>query len=99
MITSDYDSAKMHIETAIETAKKYNMNDMLSRLYLIYGRYFHEIGLVKSTEQKNYLKGAEKMYELATNAVRQTMNNNIHAEIEKAKQVLKAFKEVNGIEM
>lgn len=99
MITSDYDSAKMHIETAIETAKKYNMNDMLSRLYLLYGRYFHEIGLVKSSEQKNYLKGAEKMYELATNAVRQTMNNNIHAEIEKAKQVLKAFKEVNGIEM
>lgn len=39
------------------------------------------------------------MYELATNAVRQTMNNNIHAEIEKAKQVLKAFKEVNGIQM
>ena len=99
MTTSDYDSAKIHIEQAIEIAKKYNMNDLLSRLYLLYGRYFHEIGLVKSPEQKDYLEGASKMYELASNLVKQTRNNFVHVEIEKAKNVLNSFLEINGIKL
>ena len=99
MTTSDYDSAKIHIETAIETAKKYNMNDLLSRLYLLYGRYFHELGLVKSDEQKDYLEGASKMYEFASNLVRQTRNNHVHVEIEKAKNSLQSFTEINGIKL
>ncbi len=99
MVTSDYDSAKIHIESAIEIAKKYNMNDLLSRLYLLYGRYFNEIGLVKSDEQKDYLEGSKKMYELASNLVKQTRNNHVYVEIEKAKSVLKSFVEVNGIKL
>ncbi len=99
MTTSDYESAKMYIEAGIETAKKYNMNDLLSRLYLLYGRYFHEIGLVKSDEQKDYLQGASKMYELASNLVRQTRNNHVYVEIEKAKNALQSFTEVNSIKL
>lgn len=99
MATSDYDSAKIHIEEGIEIAKKYNMNDLLSRLYLLYGRYLEEIGFVKSDEQKVYLEGAEKMFELAGNLIKQTKNNYVHIELEKAKNILQSFTGANGLDI
>ena len=36
---SDFESAKIHIENAIITARQYGLNDLLSRLYLQYGQY------------------------------------------------------------
>jgi len=99
MAISDYDSAKIHIEAALAVAKKYNMNDLLSRIYLLYGKYLHEIGLVRSAEQKDYLEGAKKMFELAATLVRQTKNNIVHVEIEKAKNTLLSFTRMNGIKL
>lgn len=99
MATSDYESAKIHIEEGLALAKKYNMNDLLSRLYLLYGKYLQEIGAVRSGEQKDYLEGAQKMYELAENLVRQTKNNIIHVEIEKSKNILLSFTRMNGIKL
>ena len=96
---SDLDTAKMYIETAIETAKTYNMNDLLSRLYLMYGKYFQEAGLVESDMQGEYLNGAVRMYSKATELVKLTRNNTVHIEIEKAKNVLKSFCQLNGIKL
>jgi hypothetical protein len=73
------------------------MNDQLSRLYLLYGKYFQELGLAQSDEQKEYIEGAKKMYEFAENLVKQTKNSHIHIELEQAKGVLKSFATVNGI--
>lgn len=95
--TSDYETAKIHITEAIEIAKKYGMNDLLSRLYLLYGKYFQEMGLGQSDEQQKYIEGARKMYELADNLIKQTKNTHIHIELEQAKSVLKSFASVNGI--
>lgn len=97
IVISDYETAKIQIENAIILASKFNMKDLLSRLYLLYGKYFQEIGLLKTEQQPDYLKGAEKMYEKATSVVKQTKNNCIHIEIEKAKNVLKSFCQLNGI--
>ena len=36
-----YETAKIHIENAIILAGKMNIKDLLSRLYLLYGKYFH----------------------------------------------------------
>ena len=66
IIISDYETAKIQIENAIILASKFNMKDILSRLYLLYGKYFQEIGLLKTERQPDYLKGASKMYEKAT---------------------------------
>ena len=88
---SDLATAKIYITDAIEIAKKYGMNDLLCRLYLLYGKYFQEQGLKKSPEQAKYLEGAKKMYELAQNLFKQTRNTHVHIEIEEAKSVLKAF--------
>ena len=99
MATSDYDSAKMHIETAIEIARKYNMNDLLSRLYLLYGKYLQEMGLARSPKQRDYLAGAKKMFDYASDLVRQTRNNHVHFQIEEAKNVFRSFTAVNGIKV
>ncbi len=99
MAISDYDSAKIHIEQGLSVAKKYNMNDLLSRLYLLYGKYLNEIGTVRSGEQMDYLEGSKKMYKLAEDLVRQTKNNIVHVEIEKSKNILLSFTRMNGIKL
>ena len=37
---SDFETAKIHIEGAILIARKFNMKDILSRLYVLYSGYF-----------------------------------------------------------
>ena len=99
ILISDYETAKIQIENAIILAGKFNMKDLLSRLYLLYGKYFQEIGLLKTERQTDYLKGAEKMYEKASELVKQTKNNCVHIEIEKSKNVLKSFCQLNSIKI
>lgn len=94
---SDFDTAKMHLESAITIAEKFSLNDLLSRLYLLYGKYLQEIGLVKSPQQKHYIEGASKMYEKALALVQKTKNNSVHIKIQKAKKVLKTFCQINCI--
>lgn len=95
---SDFESAKINLENAIITARQYGLNDLLSRLYLQYGQYFQELGLIKSQRQKDYLNGAAKMYEKASEIVKTTTKNNcVHLSIQKAKAVLRAFCQLNKI--
>ena len=94
---SDFESAKMNIETAILTAKKFNMKDILSRLYILYGKYFQELGLVKSPMQMEYLKGAEKMYEQASVLIHETRNKSVYSELHKARKSLQTFYCINNI--
>ena len=97
IVISDYETAKIQIENAIILASKFNMKDILSRLYLLYGKYFQEIGLLKTDKQSEYLKGAGKMYEKATEIVKQTKNNCVYIEKKKKKNVLKSFCQLNSI--
>lgn len=97
--SSDLDTAKMYIETAIQTAKEFNLHDLLSRLYLLYGKYFQEVGLKESSQQVENLTSSARMYSKATEVVKLTRNNTVHVEIEKAKNVLKSFCQVNGIKL
>lgn len=99
MTTSDYETAKMHLDGAIMLAKKFNLNDQLSRLFLLYGKYFQEIGLINSPQQQEYLNAAARMYFKASEYVRQTRNNYVHIEIQKAKNVLKSFCQLNSIKL
>ncbi len=96
---SDFESAKIHIEHAIFIAKKYNMNDLLSRLYLLYGNYFQEIGLGKSSKQLEYLQAAEKMYKHTEQLIKTTENKYVNSELQKSKGVLKSFCRINSIKL
>lgn len=97
---SDFETAKMELETAILTAKKFSMNDLLSRLYILYGKYFQEIGLINSPQRENYLQGAKKMYEEAEKIITGiTKNKSVNTELQKAKGVLKSFCRINSIQL
>ncbi len=95
---SDFESAKINIESAIHIAKKYNMNDVLSRLYLLYGSYYQDIGAVDNQKQSEYLKGAYKMYNNAEDIVKtKTGNPYIKNYIENKKQILLDYCQKNNI--
>ncbi|MGN0030901.1 MAG: zinc ribbon domain-containing protein [Candidatus Gastranaerophilaceae bacterium] len=94
---SDYETAKIHLETAATLAKKYNMNDLLSKIYLTFGKYYQELGSVQSQQQTDYLKGAAKMLDNAmTIVVEKTKNNFIKEQITQQKNILTTYCQTNG---
>lgn len=99
MTNSDFETAKIHIENAILIARKYNLKDMLSRLYLLYGKYFQEIGLIKSPQQIEYLQAADKLYTKSKEIIEQTKNKYVYSNLKKAQSVLKSFCQLHSIEI
>lgn len=97
--TSDFETAKIHLENAISLAKKFNMNDLLSRLYILYGKYFQELGLVKSAEQIEYLQNAEKMYKNTEELIAKTKNKYILKELRQSGKSLTTFCVMNNIKI
>ena len=80
-------------------AKKYNMKDILSRLYLLYGKYFQEVGLVKSKNQLIYLQTADKLYAESRVLIEETQNKYVYKDLKKAQNVLRSFCQLNSIEL
>lgn len=97
MAKSEYELAKAHIEKAILIARKFELLDLLSGLYLLYGKYLQDIALIKSEAQVDYVLGASKMYKKATMIANEVKNNSLLARIEKSKAVLNSFCQLNGI--
>jgi len=96
---SDFETAKIHIEGAILLARKFNMKDMLSRLYLLYGKYFQELGLMKSPKQVEYLQASDKLYKQAKELIEQTKNKYVYKDLKKAQSVLGSFCKLHSIEI
>jgi tetratricopeptide (TPR) repeat protein len=94
---SDYESSKIDLESAIILAKKYEMNDLMSRIYFIYGKQYQDLGTVQGSNQAEYLKGASKMYKKALEIVlTQTRNTYIKAKIEDQTNLLMSYCSLNG---
>lgn len=96
---SDFETAKIHLEGAIILARKFNLKDILSRLYLLYGKYFQELGLIKSPKQTEYLEASSKLYEQSKELIEQTRNRTVYTDLKKAQSVLKSFCQLNGIDL
>lgn len=96
---SDFESAKIHIESAVLMARKFNMKDILSRLYILYGKYFQEAGLVKSPRQIEYLQSSLKLYKEAKNLIEETQNKHVYQDLKKAKSVLKSFCNLHNLDI
>ena len=96
---SDFETAKMHLDNAVFLAKKFNLQDILSRLYILYGKYFQELGLTKTPQQIEYLHSADKMYKMAEHLIKTTENKSVNSDLQKAKGVLKSFCRINCINL
>lgn len=97
---SDYETAKINIETSIQLAKKYSMNDLLSKIYLLYGNYYMDLGTVQSQNQIEYLKGSAKMYDKSMELVAEkTKNIYVRDKNEQRKELLLSYCETHGFKV
>lgn len=97
MAQSEYEIAKVHIEKAILIARKFELLNFLSDLYLLYGKYLQDIALIKTDAQSDYVIGASKMYKKAMLIAQNIKNNYLLTQIEKSKTVLNSFCQLHGI--
>lgn len=97
MAQSEYELAKVNLEKAILIAKKFELLNLLSGLYLLYGKYLQDIALIKSDSQLEYVQGAYKMYKKASLLAQGIKNNYLLATIDKSRTVLSSFCQLNGI--
>ncbi len=88
----DYETAKINIESGLVISKKYFLNDMSSRFYLLYGDYYKDMGSIDSPNQLDYLRASAMMYEKAMElVVKETENNYIKNSINYSKNRLNEF--------
>jgi len=97
---SDYETAKINLESAQILAKKYSMNDLLSKIYLLYGQYYQDLGSIQSQNQIEYLKGASKMYDKAMELViSKTRNTYLKEKIDEQKKILNSYCKLNDFKI
>ena len=93
----DYDSAKAYIESAIGIARQFDLLDILSELYFLYGKYLQELAGIKSKSQKDYANSAFKMYDKAVNLAQGLHNTTLVGTIMSANTELRRYCQKNGI--
>lgn len=97
---ADFQSAKMYLETAINIAKKFELNDVLSRAYHLYSVYYYEMGTVQSSKQTEYLRACAMMCEKGMETViTNTSNQYLKELINKQKTRLNDYCSENGIKL
>lgn len=99
IIKADYETARIYLDNALQIAQQYELHDMIARLYLLYGKLYQELGLKKSSKQREFLKMTAVMYERSIKSIRKTQNNYLFREHSKAEKVLNSFCELNNISL
>ena len=100
MKDADYESANMNLESALAMSQKYGMNDLTSKVYLVYARYYQELSTADSPNRPDYLKGAKTMYERAMNVVvNQTRSVYMKETIEENQRQFEQFCSLNGFNL
>lgn len=97
LVLLDYEAVKIHLEKAIMISKKFQLFDMLSKLYLLYGKYLQDMAVNPSEKQIDYLFGVSKMYKKSKVIADTIKNQALIDEIEKGKTILQSFCKLNGI--
>lgn len=100
MEQSDYESAKINLESAMTLAKKYSLDDLLAKIYFVFGKYNQDMGTLETSNQLEYLKGAIKMYDKAVEIIQsKTRNKYLYDIIEEQKKLIVSFCEINGFKI
>lgn len=99
MAQAEYEMARVHLEKAILVARKFELLNFVSDLYLLYGKYLQEVALVNTEAKVEYVTGASKMYKKAYLISKGLKNNHIMTQVAKARAVLNSFCQLNGISL
>lgn len=93
----DYDAAKAYIESAIGIARQFDLLDILSELYFLYGKYLQEIATIKSESQQNYANSAFKMFDKSVNLAQKLQNSILVSTVMASITELRRYCQKNGI--
>ncbi len=94
---NDFESAKVYIEKGIIIAKQFEMDDLLVRLYLLYGKYYQELALPKTQARAEYISNAIKMFQLARDKADVLENPYLAKSVKECFNVILSFCKLNGI--
>lgn len=94
---NDFDSAKVYIEKGIVVAKQFEMEELLAKLYLLYGKYYEEMAIPKSNTRAEYISNAIKMFQLARDKADMLENPYLQKSVKEAFSVIISFCKLNGI--
>ena len=93
----DFDSAKVYIEKGIVVAKQFEMDDLLVRLYILYGKYYQEQAIPKTQSRVDYITSAIKMFQTARDKTEILENSYLNKLVKEAFSVIISFCKLNGI--
>lgn len=93
----DFDSAKVYIEKGIVVAKQFEMDDLLTRLYVLYGKYYQEQAIPKTNSRVEFISNAIKMFKAAKAKGDLIENPYLHKLVKDAFSVIISFCKLNGI--
>ncbi len=93
----DFESAKMYIEKGIVIAKQFEMDDLLVRLYILYGKYYQEQAIPKTQSRVGFITKAIKMFQAARDKSELIENPYLNKLVKEAFSVLISFCKLNGI--
>lgn len=93
----DFDSAKIYIEKGIIIAKQFEMEELIAKLYLLYGKYYEELALPKTQARAEHISNAIKMFQLAKEKAETLENPYLQKSIKEAFSVIISFCKLNGI--
>lgn len=99
LVLGDLDSARIYIESAIGIARQFDMLDMLCELYMLYGRYLHEMVGTNEKTARDYAVSSFRMYDKAYNLAHKINNVVIANTVIKANAELRRDCQKRGIDL
>ena len=99
LVLGDLDSARIYIESAIGIARQFDMLDMLCELYMLYGRYLHEMVSTNEKTARDYAISSFRMYDKAYNLAHKLNNVTIENTVIKANAELRRDCQNKGLDI
>ncbi len=99
LVLFDYEAVKIHLEKAVLIAKKFQLLELLTRLYLIYSKYLQDLAAETSDTQMDYLTSVLKMNKKAL-AIAETLKSPVLvSDVAKSEATLNSFCKLNNIKL
>ncbi len=99
LVLGDLDSARIYIESAIGVARQFDLLDLLCELYMLYGRYLHEMISTSEKNARDYAVSSFRMYDKAYNLAHKINNLIVANTVIKANAELRRDCQKLGIEL
>jgi tetratricopeptide (TPR) repeat protein len=97
LIKRDFEAAKMYIEKALMMSRKYGLDYQIMTLYHLYGKYFEEIVISKTSNGITEAQNAMKMYNKSNDIAKELNIDKYMVNNDNAKQSLQVFCQLNDI--